>query len=126
MTTAPNGDVFLAESHAGDIKVFRGIGADGKPKQTETFVTGLKQPYGIAFYPPGANPRYIYIGDTDAILRIAYNSGDLKASGTSREDCGRSGRRRPLDTRPGVFARWQAAVRGSRVGFKSRRSRYSS
>jgi glucose/arabinose dehydrogenase len=82
MTTAPNGDIFLAESHPGDIKVFRGIGADGKPKQTENFVGGLKQPYGIAFYPPGPQPRYIYIGDTDAIVRIPYNNGDLKASGT--------------------------------------------
>ena len=29
--TAPNGDYFVAESMAGDIKVFRGIGADSKP-----------------------------------------------------------------------------------------------
>lgn len=82
MTTAPNGDIFVAESHAGNIKIYRGIGADGKPKQSETFVGGLKQPYGIAFYPPGPLPRYIYIGDTDAIVRIPYNNGDLKASGS--------------------------------------------
>ena len=81
MITAPNGDVFLAESHGGDIKVFRGIGSDGKPKQTETFVTGLNRPYGIAFYPPGENPQYIYIGNTDSIVRFAYKNGDLKASG---------------------------------------------
>ncbi len=64
---APNGDIFVAESHAGDIKVFRGITGDGKPQQTETFATGLKQPYGIAFYPPGANPQYVYIGDTESL-----------------------------------------------------------
>jgi glucose/arabinose dehydrogenase len=81
MATAPNGDIFLAESHGGDIKVFRGIGSDGKPKQTEAFVTGLKQPYGIAFYPLGPNPQYIYIGNTDSIVRFAYKNGDLKASG---------------------------------------------
>ena len=39
--TAPNGDIFLAESHKGDVKIFRGITAIGKPGQTETFVTGL-------------------------------------------------------------------------------------
>ena len=33
--TAPNGDIFLAESHGGEIKIFRGITADGKPEQTE-------------------------------------------------------------------------------------------
>jgi glucose/arabinose dehydrogenase len=79
--TAPNGDFFVAESHAGDIKIFRGITADGKPQSSSVFVSGLKQPYGIAFYPPGPNPQYIYIGDTDAVLRIPYHNGDLKASG---------------------------------------------
>jgi len=79
--TAPNGDVFVAESHDGDIKVFRGITADGKPQRMVVFATNLSQPYGIAFYPPGPNPQYVYIGDTDAILRFPYHSGDLKAAG---------------------------------------------
>ena len=79
--TAPNGDIFLAESHKGDIKIFRGITADGKPQQTETFATGLDRPYGIAFYPPGPNPQYVYVGNTDAVLRFPYHNGDLKASG---------------------------------------------
>ena len=79
--TAPNGDFFVAESHAGDIRIFRGITADGKPQSSSTFVSGLKQPYGIAFYPPGPNPQYIYIGDTNAVLRIPYHNGDLKATG---------------------------------------------
>jgi glucose/arabinose dehydrogenase/cytochrome c5 len=78
---APNGDSFLAESEPGDIKVFRGIGADSKPQQVETFATGLKRPYGIAFYPPGKNPQWMYVGDTDAILRFPYQNGDLKARG---------------------------------------------
>ncbi len=79
--TAPNGDFFLAESHRGDIKIFRGIKPDGKPQQTSVFATGLEQPYGIAFYPPGPNPQYVYIGDTDAVLRFPYHNGDLKATG---------------------------------------------
>lgn len=83
--TAPNGDFFLAESHDGDIKIFRGITADGKPQTSSIFVTGLTQPYGIAFYPPGPNPQYIYIGDTDAVLRIPYHNGDLKATGKPQQ-----------------------------------------
>ncbi|MGB8770757.1 MAG: sorbosone dehydrogenase family protein [Candidatus Korobacteraceae bacterium] len=79
--TAPNGDIFLAESHKGDIKVFRGITADGKPGQAETFATGLNRPYGIAFYPPGANPEYVYVGNTDSVVRFPYHNGDLKATG---------------------------------------------
>ncbi len=79
--TAPNGDVFLAESHKGEIKIFRGITGDGKPQQTETFATGLNRPYGIAFYPPGPNPQYVYVGNTNAVLRFPYHNGDLKATG---------------------------------------------
>jgi glucose/arabinose dehydrogenase len=78
---APNGDFFVAETHNGDIKVFRGITADGRPQQTATFATGLTEPYAIAFYPPGPNPQYVYIGDTDAVLRFPYHNVDLKATG---------------------------------------------
>ena len=78
--TAPNGDFFVAESDAGDIKVFRGISGAGKPQQVEVFASGLSQPYGIAFYPPGPNPQWVYIGDTDAVVRFPYQNGDMKAS----------------------------------------------
>jgi len=81
IVTAPNGDIFLAESHKGEIKIFRGITADGKPGQMETFATGLDRPYGIAFYPPGPNPEYVYVGNTSAVLRFPYHNGDLKATG---------------------------------------------
>jgi glucose/arabinose dehydrogenase len=81
MRTAPNGDVFLAESHRGEIKILRGIGADGKVQQHSTFATGLTQPFGIAFYPPGPNPQYVYVGNTDSVVRFPYKSGDLKATG---------------------------------------------
>jgi len=80
IVTAPNGDFFVAESHGGNIRVFRGITAQGKPQQSAMFATGLTGPYGIAFYPPGPNPQYIYIGDTDAVLRFPYRNGDLKAT----------------------------------------------
>jgi len=49
MRAAPNGDVFLAQSHIGTIVVFRGIGADGKPRQTEEYVSKLRDPFGMAF-----------------------------------------------------------------------------
>ena len=80
---APNGDVFVAESSAGRIRVFRGLGADGKPEHSEVFAGELTQPYGIAFYPPGPNPQWVYVGDTDAIVRFAYRSGDLHATGAA-------------------------------------------
>ena len=85
MRTAPNGDIFLAESNPGDIKVFRGVTPDGKAQTTETFATGLKKPFGIAFYPPGPNPEWVYIGNTDSVVRFPYKNGDLKASGAEQK-----------------------------------------
>jgi len=81
MRTAPNGDIFLAESEPGRILVFRGITSDGKPEQNAIFATGLKQPYGIAFYPAGPDPQWVYIGNTNEVVRFAYHNGDLKAGG---------------------------------------------
>jgi glucose/arabinose dehydrogenase len=81
LRTAPNGDIFLAESIGGDIKVFRGVGPDGKAKQVSEFATDLTMPFGIAFYPAGPNPKWVYVGDTDAVVRFPYHNGDLKATG---------------------------------------------
>lgn len=83
--TAPNGDLFVAESAANRIHVFRGVGDDGKPKQAEVFAEGLSQPFGIAFYPAGPHPRWVYIGNTDGIVRFPYQSGDLKARGPAEK-----------------------------------------
>ena len=79
--TAPNGDIFLAESRPGRIRVFRGLAKDGKPEQMQTFASGLKRPYGIAFYPPGPDPRWLYIGNENGVVRFPYRNGDLKAIG---------------------------------------------
>jgi glucose/arabinose dehydrogenase len=79
--TAPNGDFFVADSSAGQIKIFRGITKDGKPEQTSVLATGLNRPFGVNFYPQGANPQWIYVGNTDSLVRIPYKNGDLKATG---------------------------------------------
>jgi glucose/arabinose dehydrogenase len=80
---APNGDIFLAESGSGQIRIYRGMTADGKPRQTTVFATGLNRPYGIAFYPLGPNPQWVYVGDTDAVVRFPYRNGDLQARGAA-------------------------------------------
>jgi glucose/arabinose dehydrogenase/mono/diheme cytochrome c family protein len=79
--TAPNGDFFVAESHTGEIRIFRGVTAEGKPEQAEIFATGLNRPFGINFYPPGPDPQWIYVGNTDSVVRFPYQKGDLKARG---------------------------------------------
>ena len=81
MRTAPNGDIFLAESDSGRIRTFRGMTSDGKADMSAIFASGLKEPYGIAFYPPGPDPQWVYIGNSNEVVRFPYHNGDLKASG---------------------------------------------
>ena len=82
LRTAPNGDIFLAESDPGRIRVFRGLTSDGKPEQAAIFASGLKNPYGLAFYPPGPDPQWLYVGNTKEVVRFPYHNGDLKATGS--------------------------------------------
>ncbi|MBV9225925.1 MAG: sorbosone dehydrogenase family protein [Acidobacteriaceae bacterium] len=79
--TAPNGDMFVSDNKLGQVLVFRGITSDGKPQTRGIFATGLHNNFGIAFYPPGNNPQYIYIGNTDSVVRFPYHNGDLQATG---------------------------------------------
>ena len=78
---APNGDVFVVESEAGNIKVLRGGGAQGRAETVATYATGLNQPFGIAFYPLTGKPEWLYVANTDSVVRFAYQEGDLKARG---------------------------------------------
>ena len=78
---APNGDVFVAETEAGRVRVLRADPSTATAKESRVFVSGLDGPYGIAFYPSGPNPSYVYIATTTTVRRYPYHSGDLTASG---------------------------------------------
>ncbi|MGB9285806.1 MAG: PQQ-dependent sugar dehydrogenase [Candidatus Sulfotelmatobacter sp.] len=80
LRTAPNGDVFVTESDPGRIRVFRGLTSDGKPELSAIFAGGLNRPYGLAFYPPGPDPQWLYVGSEREVVRFPYHNGDLKAS----------------------------------------------
>jgi glucose/arabinose dehydrogenase len=81
LRTAANGDLFVAESRPGRVRVLRGPGPDGKPTENSVFASGLSQPFGLAFYPPQGEPKWLYVGNTDSVVRFAYKTGDLTASG---------------------------------------------
>lgn len=77
LALAPNGDVFVSDSRAGKIIILRDANKDGVAEQRFTFVEGMKQPFGMAFW-----KNYLYIGNTDAVLRFTYKPGQTKAEGT--------------------------------------------
>jgi len=80
--TAPNGDLFVAESRPGRIRVLRAKSGAARAEVNEVFASGLDRPFGIAFYPPGDDPRYVYVANTGSVVRFPYRGGDLKARGT--------------------------------------------
>jgi glucose/arabinose dehydrogenase len=81
LRTAPNGDVFVAESGPGRIIIFRGVDKAGHPGSRHTFASKLDMPFGIAFYPPGPAPHWLYVANTNAVVRFAYHDGDVEARG---------------------------------------------
>ena len=86
LLTAPNGDIFVTESRANQIKVLRDAKNAGKPETIETFADqDLNKPFGIAFYPPGNDPQFLYVANTDGVIRFPYRNGDLKARGPTEK-----------------------------------------
>jgi glucose/arabinose dehydrogenase len=81
LRTAPNGDVFLTHREPGEVIVLRGIGADGRVQKVSKYTSGLNQPFGMVFYPPGPKPEWLYVAETGGVVRFPYSSGDLTARG---------------------------------------------
>jgi glucose/arabinose dehydrogenase len=80
MRVAPNGDIFIAETSRGRIRVLRAADGETKPSVNEIYASGLSQPFGIAFF-PSDDPKWVYVANTDSVVRFPYHAGDLKASG---------------------------------------------
>jgi glucose/arabinose dehydrogenase len=80
---APNGDLFVADTMFNSVHVLRIPAGRATPEQDTVFASGLKQPYGIAFYPPGPNPQWVYVANSDSVVRFRYQNGDLEAAGPS-------------------------------------------
>ena len=76
MRTAPNGDIFLADSGSGTIFVLRGVTADGRAQSIEKFATGMNHPFGIAFYPAN-NPKWVYVANATTVQRLPYEPGKI-------------------------------------------------
>jgi glucose/arabinose dehydrogenase len=83
MRVAPNGDIFVAETKAGRVRVLRAAAGAQKPSQTEIFASGLDRPFGLSFYPPGPHPQWLYVATNNQVLRFPYRPGDLQAHGAT-------------------------------------------
>jgi glucose/arabinose dehydrogenase len=81
LRTAPNGDVFVAESGAGRLRILRAAPDTMARPQSHVFADGLTYPFGIAFWPPGPTPRFVYVAEMNRVVRFPYQPGDLRARG---------------------------------------------
>src|ERR1700760_3617700 len=77
---APNGDLFVADSASNTIHLLRVPSGTASPTKDEIFARGLTQPFGIAFYPLGPNPEWVYVANSDGVVRFPYKNGDLVAT----------------------------------------------
>jgi glucose/arabinose dehydrogenase len=76
LMVAPNGDIFLADSGAGDIVVLRDPQHTGGANQREVFASGNRRPFGIAFH-----EDYVYVGNTNELVRYRYDPKTSKRLG---------------------------------------------
>ena len=80
MRAAPNGDIFVAETQQGRIKVLK-PSADGASVVSSTiFASGLMRPFGLQFF-PATTPQWLYVAEENRVVRYRYNSNDGKATG---------------------------------------------
>ena len=81
MRLAPNGDIFLTETQNGRVKVMRPAADGSTAASIETFAQGLVLPFGMALYPSGKDPQWLYVAETNRVVRYAYKVGQTQASG---------------------------------------------
>ncbi len=81
LRTAPNGDLFIAETGRGRIRVLRAADGADAPSENSVYADGLDGPFGIAFFPHGDDPRWVYVATLNSVIRFPYRNGDLRAGG---------------------------------------------
>ena len=78
--TAPNGDIFVAESHAGQIRVLRPSGScQLGTKRVVRFRARPSVRHRVL--PARTLPTHIYVAESSRVVRYRYVAGDLVASG---------------------------------------------
>ena len=113
MEFAPNGDLFVSQPSQNAVMILRATTKNGLPDQRFTFAQGaapaagrggrgapppatsngeMTQPFGLAFH-----DGYLYVGNTNSLVRYKYANGDTKASGAAGEARGSCRVRQSLD-----------------------------
>jgi glucose/arabinose dehydrogenase/cytochrome c2 len=81
MVEAGDGDIFVTETFGGRVAALR-LDKKGVPHKS-VFAQGLRQPFGLAFYPNAEAPKWLYVAETHRVVRYPFHDGDLKAGGAA-------------------------------------------
>ena len=78
MAVAPNGDIFITEMRGGKVSVMHPSPDGTHAASIDVYLDGLKQPFGLAFYPSAKAPQWLYVAETNRVTRYPYQAGDVK------------------------------------------------
>jgi glucose/arabinose dehydrogenase/cytochrome c2 len=81
MLVAVNGDVLVTEYASGRVSVMHPSADGTHAESVDVYAQGLRQPFGLAFYPNAAHPQWLYVAETYRVIRYAFQTGDVKARG---------------------------------------------
>jgi glucose/arabinose dehydrogenase/cytochrome c2 len=84
MLVAPNGDILVSEIQGGRVSVLHPTPDGARAASAEVYLEGLKQPFGLAFYPNTDQPQWLYVAETNRVTRYAYRVGDVKPRGAAQ------------------------------------------
>ena len=84
MLIAPNGDILVTEISGGRVTVLHPSPDGRRAGGTDVYLKGLKQPFGLAFYPNAQIPQWLYVAETNRVTRYAYQVGDVKPRGETQ------------------------------------------
>jgi glucose/arabinose dehydrogenase len=84
MLVSSNGDVLVSETRGGRISVLHPSRDGTHAAAAEVYVDGLKQPFGLAFFPSALDPQWLYVAETNRVIRYAYRAGDVKPRGAAQ------------------------------------------
>jgi glucose/arabinose dehydrogenase len=76
LAVAPNGDIFVADTGAGQIVILHDAAHGGGTPQKELFAEKLNRPFGVAFH-----DDYVYVGNTNEVVRFRYDKQTSKRTG---------------------------------------------
>ncbi|HEY4344902.1 MAG TPA: PQQ-dependent sugar dehydrogenase [Parvibaculum sp.] len=74
MAVAPDGTVFVSQTHEGNIAVLRDRDGDGIAEMRTTFADGFREPSGLA-----VQGDALYVADRRAVWRIGFDGDTMRA-----------------------------------------------